>query len=111
MTRPEHKGPKLRRNGINNRCVYLLGIPGHARWQELPRQIRLSSTSQDRRSPRIEKHYVELQRDLANVGFGVQTDVHAQTALDKYPDGTSIAPPEPVRITDQSLTPFRRKRF
>jgi hypothetical protein len=70
-----------------------------------------SETFEVRGGPRIEKHYVEIQRDLQDFGFDVQTDVSAQTALNKYPDGTWITPPEPVRVIDQSPVPFRRRRF
>jgi hypothetical protein len=52
-----------------------------------------SETFEVRGSPKIERHYVELQQTLKIFGFEVQTDVSTEMALDKYADGSWITPP------------------
>lgn len=53
-------------------------------------------TFEVRGSPRIEKHFLELEKSLRIFGFDVITDASSQLALDRYPDGSWIVPPPPV---------------
>jgi hypothetical protein len=64
-------------------------------------------TMEVREPPRIEQHYIELQKLLVRFGFTVQTDYSSYTAFDKYADGTSIDPPTPF----QPPSPPRRRRW
>ena len=50
-----------------------------------------------RGSPRIEEHFVNLQKTLRVFGFDVVTDVDSQMALHKREDGTVIDGMEPIR--------------
>jgi hypothetical protein len=71
-----------------------------------------SETFEVRGSPRIEKHFLELQRTLCTFGFNVQTDVSTQLALDKDPDGTWMVPPPHFVPPPVEQTGFpRRRRF
>ena len=47
-----------------------------------------------RGSPRIEPHFIELEKTLNVFGFDVITDASAMLALDKHPDGSWIKPPD-----------------
>ena len=57
-------------------------------------------------SPRIEKHFRELEEILRAFAFEVQTGISASLALEKYPDGSWIVPPQPMLppITDSGFS-------
>jgi len=65
-----------------------------------------SETFEVRGSPRIEKHFRELEEILRAFAFEVQTGISASLALEKYPDGSWIVPPQPMLppITDSGFS-------
>jgi hypothetical protein len=56
----------------------------------------LGETYEVRGGSRIEQHFVELEKSLRIFGFSVITNTNSQLALDRYPDGSWIVPPEPI---------------
>jgi hypothetical protein len=67
-------------------------------------------TMEVREPPRIELHFEQLERSLKIFGFEVQTDVTTYMALDRYADGSLIAPPA-WPPPAQTQRPFRRRGF
>ena len=69
-------------------------------------------TFEVRGSPRIEKHFLELEQSLRTFGFDVDTEITTQIATEKYPDGSWIVPPAhlmPMAAAEPSSP--RRRRF
>ena len=62
-----------------------------------------------RRCNRI--HYVELQATLKAFGFVVQTDYSTFLALDRYPDGSLIDPPQPLMPRSVETPTFNKRGF
>jgi len=73
---------------------------------------QFGETFEVRGSPRIEMHFLELERTLRVFGFDVNTAVTTQLATDKYPDGSWIVPPAHMMpmVVGEPSSP-RRRRF
>ena len=73
---------------------------------------QFSETFEVRGSPRIEKHFLELERTLRTFGFNVDTGVTTQLATEKYPDGSWIVvPPHLTPMVASAPSSPRRCRF
>ena len=72
----------------------------------------IDETFEVRGSPRIEKHFHELEQTLRIFGFDVETGITAPLATDKYPDGSWIVPPAHMMpMAASEPTSPRRRRF